>query len=74
MNDEEYERLNSRLSIHERLARLEVNDRILMGNGQPGEIASLKKKIDELKWWIIGSVILGTASGSGLSHLLSVIK
>ncbi len=58
------------LSASERLALLERDMVTLMGNGQPGKIAAIEKKIDEIKWWIIVSVLLGSGGVATLQHFI----
>lgn len=62
------------LTEKERIAMLERDMAAILGNGQPGRLTRVEQKIDDLKWWIIGSVLLGTSGGTAVSHWLSLLK
>ena len=42
----------------------------ILGNGQPGRLAKIESKIDEIKWWIIVSVLLGSGGAAAVQHFL----
>ena len=54
----------------ERLALLERDMVSILGNGQPGRLAKIESKIDEIKWWIIVSVLLGSGGAAAVQHFL----
>lgn len=58
------------LSHMERLALLERDMVSILGNGQPGRLAKIESKIDEIKWWIIVSVLLGSGGAAAVQHFL----
>lgn len=65
----------------ERIAALEtrVDDmhHTLFGNGQPGELKEMRRKLDEMKWWIIGAAcagILGNTGASAFVKFMGLLK
>ena len=53
----------------ERLSKLERDNYLLMGNGQPGRIARLETSVEmlqEWRWWLIGA-------SAGVSTVVSII-
>lgn len=61
-------------STVERLAFLERDMRTIVGNGQPGRLTNMEVKLDQIKWWIIASCLLGSTGGNYLGHILGWIK
>ena len=62
--------VRSGLPHTERLSLLERNMVSILGNGQPGRLSKIEGKIDEIKWWIIISVLLGSGGAAALQHFI----
>ncbi len=81
MNNSLEERVDSMVrvtsDVRERLRAVEEaqesDQHRLWGNGQPGEIKNLNDKVEKLKWWIIGSAIMGLLGHAGGDALIKYL-
>lgn len=67
-----------KMYVCERLGELTTDMKSLVGNGQPGRVQKLEKRVDRLEWWaalaigagVFGSYLIhwGWEIGSALFH------